>query len=46
MKSNPCSPKDQAAETIFSTAADISAFSIKRTTVACPAELTLLITSK
>src|SRR2546427_3682674 len=42
MKSNPCNPDRLSRRTILSTAAKISRFSIRRTTVACPADLAFL----
>ena len=46
MKSNPHKPESPILRTTFSTAIDISSFSINRTTVACPAALHLQSTSK
>jgi hypothetical protein len=46
MKSNPHKPDNPIRRTTLSTAVEISEFSIKRTTVACPVALPLRSTSK
>ena len=46
MKSKPCSPESSSRRAIFSAAADISAFSIKRKTVDGPPASCFLSTSK